>query len=221
VSSRAVVSDFGGVLTAPLEALLAAFVEASGVTHHEFGTAMVRIVEEDGTHPLFALERGEITERAFLERIDAALSAVTGREIRTPTLAERRPSGIAPNHELFDYYRSLRERGVRMALCTNNVREWEPLWRRVLPIDDVFDVVVDSAFVGSRKPESRIYLVTLERLGLPGEECVFVDDLEVNVRAAEKQGMHGVWFRDTDQAIAEIEALLDLDQLSDPMRSQQ
>jgi putative hydrolase of the HAD superfamily len=209
VSTRAVVSDFGGVLTAPLEALLGAFIEASGVTQHEFGIAMVRIVEEDGTHPLFALERGEITERAFLDRIDAALSVVTGREIRSPTLAERRPGGLAPNHDLFDYYHSLGGRGVRMALCTNNVREWEPLWRQVLPIEEVFDVVVDSAFVGSRKPESRIYRVTLERLGLPPQACVFVDDLEVNVRAAEKQGMRGVWFRDTEQAIAEIEGLLD------------
>jgi putative hydrolase of the HAD superfamily len=205
---RAVISDFGGVLTAPLEALLAAFVEASGVSHEEFGRAMVAIVQEDGTHPLFALERGEITERAFLDRIDAALSAASGRAIRSPAMGERTPSGLVPNHVLFDHYRGLRDRGVRMALCTNNVREWEPHWRAVLPIDDVFDVVVDSAFVGSRKPESRIYEITLERLGLPPEACAFVDDLEVNVAAARKQGMHGVHFRDTARAIAEIEAFL-------------
>jgi putative hydrolase of the HAD superfamily len=78
----------------------------------------------------------------------------------------------------------------------------------MLPIDEVFELVVDSAFVGTRKPESRIYAITLERLGVPAEACVFVDDLEVNVEGARKAGMHGVVFRDTAQAIAEIDAAL-------------
>ena len=53
-----------------------------------------------------------------------------------------------------------------MALLTNNVREWEPLWRAKLPdIDEIFEVIVDSAFVGMRKPDREIYTLTLERLG--------------------------------------------------------
>ena len=55
-----------------------------------------------------------------------------------------------------------------MAMLTNNVREWEPLWRSMLPVDEIFETVVDSGFVGCRKPESRIYEMTLERIGLPG-----------------------------------------------------
>ena len=205
---RAVISDFGGVLTSPLDQLLEAFVAHTGVTHEQFGAAMVRIVQEDGTHPLFPLERGEITERQFLDRMDAALSAVAGREVRVPALGERVGVGMTANEELFAYYRGLRDAGVRVALCTNNVREWEPHWRAMLPIDDVFEVVVDSAFVGTRKPESRIYEITLERVGVPAADCVFVDDLEVNVSGAVKAGMTGVLFRDTAQAIAEIDAAL-------------
>ena len=205
---KAVVSDFGGVLTSPLDQLLEAFVERTGVTHEQFGAAMVRIVQEDGTHPLFALERGEITERAFLDRMDAALSAVAGREVRVPPLGERVGAALHTNDELFAYYRRLRDEGVRMALCTNNVREWEPHWRSMLPVDEVFELVVDSAFVGTRKPESRIYAITLERLGMEAGDCVFVDDLEVNVQAAREAGMHGVHFRDTGAAIAEIDAFL-------------
>jgi len=208
VTPSAVVSDFGGVLTAPLDQLLEAFIEHAGVSRDEFRAGMVRIVEEDGGHPLFALERGEITEAAFLHRINAALTAEAGREIAVGPLAERLSDAMEPNRELFEYFRSLRGDGVRLALCTNNVREWEPHWRPMLPIDDVFELVVDSAFVGTRKPESRIYAITLERLGLRGEDCVFVDDLEVNVSGARKAGMHGVHFRDTEQAIAEIDALL-------------
>ena len=65
---------------------------------------------------------------------------------------------------MIEHMRRLRERGYKMAICTNNVREWEHLWRAKLPIDEIFDVVVDSGFVGSRKPEPRIYELTLERL---------------------------------------------------------
>ena len=53
-------------------------------------------------------------------------------------------------------------------MLTNNVREWEPVWRPMLPVDEIFETVVDSGFVGVRKPEARIYEMTLERLGLPG-----------------------------------------------------
>jgi putative hydrolase of the HAD superfamily len=105
--------------------------------------------------------------------------------------------------------RSLRDRGFRMAVLTNNVREWQPLWRPVFPIDEIFELVVDSGFVGMRKPEREIYELTLERLGLRAEDCLFVDDTEVNVDAARELGMAAVHFRSSEQAIAEIEAALD------------
>ena len=95
-----------------------------------------------------------------------------------------------------------------MAMLTNNVREWEPLWRSMLPVDEIFETVVDSGFVGCRKPEPRIYELTLERLGLPAEACLFVDDVAVNCEGAREVGMSAVHFRDNDQAIAEIRAAL-------------
>jgi putative hydrolase of the HAD superfamily len=73
----------------------------------------------------------------------------------------------------------------------------------------VFEVVVDSAFVGARKPEPEIYELTLERLGgVKAEECVFVDDVDVNCAGARELGMHAVHFKDARQAIAEVEAIL-------------
>ena len=71
-----------------------------------------------------------------------------------------------------------------MAMLTNNVREWEPLWRPMLPVDEIFETVVDSGFVGCRKPEPRIYALTLERVGAEAEACLFVDDVEVNCEGA-------------------------------------
>jgi putative hydrolase of the HAD superfamily len=104
--------------------------------------------------------------------------------------------------------RSLRARGYKLAICTNNVREWETRWRSKLPVDEIFDTVVDSAFVGTRKPEPRIYELTLERLGVEAAAAVLVDDIEANCTGARELGIHAVWFRSSDQAIAEIEALL-------------
>jgi HAD superfamily hydrolase (TIGR01509 family) len=80
----------------------------------------------------------------------------------------------------------------------------------MLPVDEIFELVVDSAFVGTRKPEREIYEITLERLGggYAPSECLFVDDVEVNVEAARALGMSAVHFVDNEQAIGEIEAHL-------------
>jgi putative hydrolase of the HAD superfamily len=205
----ALISDFGGVLTSPLLAALTSFNDHVGVTGEEIRDAMLRAAEQHGDHPLFELERGQITEREFLDRLEAPLEERLGRRVELGSMAERMMAELHPNQELFDYYRRLRdEHGLRLGILTNNVREWEPLWRPKLPIDEIFDDVVDSAFVGMRKPEPEIYALALERLGASAEECAFVDDIEVNVTAARELGLHGIHFHDTAQAIAEIEALL-------------
>ena len=116
---------------------------------------------------------------------------------------------LHPNRPMIEFMQSLRGRGLRMALLTNNVREWEPLWRAKLPeIDEVFEVVVDSAFVGMRKPDPEIYTLTLERLGdgLEPADCLFVDDVDVNCETARSLGMRAVHYVEADRAIAEIRA---------------
>jgi putative hydrolase of the HAD superfamily len=206
---EAVVSDFGGVLTSPLMAAFARVQDRIDVAPEALGRAMAHRLAEDGVHPLFALERGEITYEDFLGRLESGLAETDGVAISLHGFDDELMRALDPNVELFDHYRALRrEHGLRFALCTNNVREWEPLWRAKLPIDELFEVVVDSAFVGTRKPEPEIYAITLERLGLPGSACAFVDDLEINVDAAREAGMHGIVFRDNARAIAELASLL-------------
>jgi putative hydrolase of the HAD superfamily len=169
---------------------------------------MARVTEEDGANPLFELECGRLAVADFMARIEAALSADLGRPVRLQDFTDSYFANLRPNEELIAYLRGLRGRGVRLALLTNNVREWEPLWRPMLPVDELFEVVVDSAFVGMRKPDPAIYELTLERLGLAARECVFVDDADVNCEAAQRLGMASVQFRSTEQAIADIEAAL-------------
>jgi putative hydrolase of the HAD superfamily len=200
------ICDFGGVLTTPLQEGFLAYQEESGVSLEELGKAMGRAAEEHGDHPLFMLERGEITEAEFSARIEPHLE--DGFDLaRLRSLYFER---IAPNGPMIEYVRELRVRGVRAALLTNNVREWEPIWRSKLPeVDELFELVVDSAFVGLRKPDPAIFELTLERLGgVAPERCVFVDDLEVNCVAARALGLAAVRFENAEQAIPEVESAL-------------
>jgi putative hydrolase of the HAD superfamily len=200
------VCDFGGVLTTPIQEGFLAYQEESGVSLEELGKAMARATEEHGEHPLFVLERGEITEREFAARIEPHLEDAFDFGRLQSLYFER----LEPNPAMIDYVRELRARGVRAALLTNNVREWEPRWRSKLPeVDELFEVVVDSAFVGMRKPDPAIYMLTLDRLGgVAPERCVFVDDLEPNCEAARSLGMAAVRFETAEQAIPAIESAL-------------
>ena len=205
VSRRAVICDFGGVLTSPLLGAFAAVQEQSGASFEALSGAMARLAEASGSHPLFALEKGLITEADFLSKLETQLDGgVTLRGFGATYF-----SALHPNEAMIDYMAELRARGLRTALLTNNVREWEPLWRAKLPqLDRTFEVVVDSAFVGMRKPEPEIYELTVERLGggITAAECVFIDDTEVNCAVARELGMYAVRFVETEPAIAEVEA---------------
>ncbi|MBN1530739.1 MAG: HAD family phosphatase [Thermoleophilaceae bacterium] len=200
------ISDFGGVLTSPISEGFLAYQEESNVSLEELGRAMARAGEAHGENPLYALERGELTEREFAERLERELPGGFSLTRLRELYFER----LVPNAPMITFARSLRERGLRTALLTNNVREWEPHWRAKLPeIDEIFEVVVDSAFVGLRKPDRRIYELTLERVGAEAADCVFVDDLEVNCVTARELGMAAVRFEDTGAAIAAVEAALE------------
>jgi epoxide hydrolase-like predicted phosphatase len=201
---RALISDFGGVLTTPLIESFLAYQRETGVSLEDLGAAMAKLMQEDGgRHPLFELEKGSMTEDEFTRRLGAAL----GRELGS--MREIYFENLHPNTRMIEYMRGLRHDGIRLALLTNNVREWEPLWRAKLPdVDELFEVVVDSGFVGMRKPEREIYELTLERLGVGAEACAFLDDIEVNCDAARELGMTAIRFHDNDQAIADLNEAL-------------
>ncbi len=203
--SRAVICDFGGVLTTPLGNSFAAWSRESGIPMEDVGSAIAASFERHGEHPLFMLEKGELAQSEFVRRIETELSE--GR--RLDKMVDVYFKYLERNPDMIDYMRELRDRGLRTALLTNNVREWELTWRAMLPeIDDIFEVVVDSAFVGMRKPEPGIYGLTVERLGQgiePGD-CVFVDDMAINCEMARELGMTAVTFENAAQAREEIEA---------------
>jgi putative hydrolase of the HAD superfamily len=201
-----VISDFGGVLTTPLLAAFAAFQEDSGISPENLGLAMREGLAEGEEIPLFKLERGEISEDEFIEGLEDGLESILGHRPHLHHFRQKFWGALHPNEEMIALMHELKARGLQMAMLTNNVREWEPLWRSMLPVDEIFEEIVDSAFVGCRKPEARIYELTLERVGARAGACLFIDDLKVNCEGAEAAGLRAVHFRDNEQAIGEIQA---------------
>jgi putative hydrolase of the HAD superfamily len=210
MSITTVISDFGGVLTTPLVQSFAAVQDQTGIPFEELAKAMARISEEEGKHPLYELETGRLTEADFLRKIGDELEPELGHRPELHRFREIYFEALHPNEPMIELMREAKASGRRMGLLTNNVREWEPLWRTMLPVDEIFEVVVDSGFVGCRKPDREIYDLTLERMEVAARECIFIDDTDVNCDAARELGMTAVHYRDNDQAVPEIRAALGL-----------
>ena len=196
---RVIISDFGGVLTNPLEEAFLAYQEESGIALEELGKAMFTIGERDGENPLYSLEKGDVSEAKFIADMQEQLSLQLGDHVDFTNFSDSYFNHLRPNQPFLDYLFEYKVAGGRLALLTNNVKEWEPRWKAMLPIDELFEAIVDSGFEGTRKPEPRIYELTYERIvALDGlgdvkpEECVLVDDIEINCDAAREYGFQAV-----------------------------
>jgi putative hydrolase of the HAD superfamily len=203
-----VVSDFGGVLSSPLADAFASFQDHSGIAPAQLGAALGNLTLARGTNPLFELECGRLSETDFLAMLGEQLATDLGHPVEMHAFSDRYWAALKTNHDMADWLASAKARGLRLALLTNNVREWEPRWRAMLPIDELFEVIVDSAFVGVRKPDPRIYEITTERLECEPGACVLIDDMLANCEAAQSLGWSAVRFTETAATIAELEDLL-------------
>jgi putative hydrolase of the HAD superfamily len=204
-----VISDFGGVLTTPLVQSFVAVQDETGIPFEEIAKAMGQIEEADGKHPLYELEKGNLSEPDFLGKLADTLEPALGHRPQLHRFSEIYFEALHPNPPMIELMREAKAAGHRMGLLTNNVREWEPLWRSMLPVDEIFEAVVDSGFVGLRKPDPQIYELMLERLdGVPAAECLFIDDVDVNCAAARELGMSAVHYQHNEQAIPEIRGVL-------------
>ena len=213
---RVIISDFGGVLTNPLEEAFIAWQQETGIPLEELGMAMFAIAEEIGENPLYKLEKGEMSEPDFERVLEDQLRKQLGPETEFVDFAEFYFSQLIPNQPYLDFLFEYKAGGGRLALLTNNVKEWESRWRAMLPIDELFETITDSGFEGTRKPEPRIYEITYDRIvALPGlsdvkrEECVLVDDIEINCDAAREFGFQAVRYHgDCADVVREVQTLL-------------
>jgi putative hydrolase of the HAD superfamily len=209
---EAVLLDFGGVFT------LSPFVAAREASE-ELGMDTAEAMElvfgpyaEDTDHPWHRVERGELTLGEYRDAVRAGARSAGFELDPMEVLARigRSGGGGVIREDVVEATRRARAAGKATALVTNNALELRDLWRPLLPLDELFDVVVDSSEEGVRKPSARIYELTLERLGgVAAAAAVFLDDAEGNVVAARALGMHAILVEpDHRPALAELDALL-------------
>jgi len=204
----AVVFDFGGVVvSSPFEAI-GRVGEPAGVAPEAVLEVFFGDYDQDTDHALHRLERGEIDMATYatdlVQRCEAA-----GIELDFAALTGLMDD-MRVHEEVVDTIRRLRTRGYRTGLLTNNVREAGDEWRAKVPLDELFDTVVDSCQVGMRKPDPRIYALVLEELGgIAPERAVFCDDHPGNVAGAERVGMHALLVTEPAPSMAALEELLD------------
>jgi epoxide hydrolase-like predicted phosphatase len=204
--------DWGGVLTGDMRGVVESWAERDGIDLDVYAASMRDwfgdpIGNEAVLNPIHALERGELALPDFEVMLAQEMTRRSGRIHQSEGLLTRMFEHFEHAHDMNALVRRAHERGIRTALLSNS-------WGNNYPRDgwdDMFDVVVISGEVGMRKPEPRIYLHTLDLLGLPAADCVFVDDLAHNVSAAVEVGMVGVRHVSYESTLAELQILFDAD----------
>lgn len=205
VRYRGVLWDFGGVLSSsPFEAF-ARYEAERGLPHGFLRTVNAT---DHHTNAWARFERAELDLAGF-DHAFAAESHALGHRVPGADILELLAGDLRP--WMLDAVRRCRDHGFVTALLTNNVAPMrEGGWSEGVALDELFDVVVESAAVGVRKPEPAAYELVLEQMGLRAEEVVFLDDLGINLKPARAMGMATIKVEDPDVALAELEQLLDI-----------
>jgi len=207
---RGVITDWGGVLSTPILTAVRAWIEADGIDWESYRAVMrpwvTQAYDVNGAeNPVHALERGECSIAEFEQILAARLLRLDGTAVPAAGLLRRMFAGMLPVPAMYDTIRALRVAGFGTALLSNS---WgcEEYPRADFP--GLFDTVVLSGEVGMRKPEEAIFLHAAQTLGLPPDQCVFVDDMPANVAAAQALGMTGVLHTETASTARTLQDLL-------------
>ncbi|WP_067181005.1 HAD family hydrolase [Microtetraspora niveoalba] len=207
---KGVLIDWGGVLTTSLTDSIAGWIAQDRIDASHYKDVMRELIlhayDGGGESAIHALERGEISAADFERDLAARLMTLDGVPPVADGLLARMFLGFEPVEEMNEMLRLARAAGIRTCLVSNS-------WANDYPRDSwdgLFDAIVISGEVGMRKPEPRIFHHALDLVGLPAEECVFIDDIEANIAAARALGLVGIHHSDATATIGELEGLFGL-----------
>jgi len=208
---RAVLWDFGGVFTESPFIAFAQFERRRGLPQG-FLRRVNSVRADDNAWARF--ERGQISLGEFGDAFESEAGAlghrVRGEEVIALLHGDVRPAMVAALRRCKEYFRN--------ACLTNNVKSGsahelpsaDARAREVAQILSLFDLVIESSVVGARKPEARFYQIALERLGIEPEQAVYLDDLGINLKPARALGMTTIKVDSPEQALAELQAILEI-----------
>lgn len=198
---QGLIADFGGVLTTPMLENSRAFEQAAGLRPGAYWSALNE--HPDAIAVYAALEVGRATQADWNEVVGGILG------IDPTDLMRRALSGLSVEATMAACVAAARSAGVVTALLSNSFGGPYNVYAD-LGLLDLFDVVVLSGDVGVRKPDSRIYEVVLQRMGVAGQSAVFVDDIEDNLPPAAALGITTLLHTDAAASVRTIEGLFGL-----------
>lgn len=203
---KAVLFDLGGVvLDSPLHAI-ARFERDSGIP---VGFVNRVVVSTGPTGAWSRLERGELRVETWIPAFERDC-ADAGQRISAARMMEEIRNASEPRPRMLAAIRAIRARGLRVGALTNNWVADEPSDNRLgQELRSLFDCFVESALVGLRKPDPRIYQHACRELGVAPSESIFLDDIGANLKAARALGMHTIKVDTPEPALAELEAVLE------------
>jgi putative hydrolase of the HAD superfamily len=177
---EAVVFDFGGVLITSISHQVGGIAASHGVDTATMLEVILGPRDSGPDHPWHRAERGEIPVSDIQGSLDpwAARHGVALRGDEMDRVLA--PGGYTVVTAMIDRIRRLRSQGYLTGLLTNTFEEFRPTMERDIDFS-LFDAVVESFAVGSRKPERAIYEAARERLDVPHEAIVYLDDFEQNL----------------------------------------
>ncbi len=205
---EALVVDFGGVLTTPLQEAMIAFATDIGIELPDLVRVALAAYSGSGDQLVVDFETGRIPEAEFAEKFAARIKEATGVEVPHEGLVRRIFSTLRLEEDMLLALETARAAGFKTAMLSNS---WgEGLYPRDR-IDHLFDVMVISGEIGMRKPDRDIFDATLERLGVAAERCIFVDDHPGHLETAAEMGMTTVLHRSPPETLTELSSLMNLD----------
>lgn len=203
----ALIVDFGGVLTTPLQEAMLRFAEDAGIELQHLARAALGGYMGSEDSLVFGFETGDIPEAEFTAAFAQRLREESGVEVAPDELIPRMFGGLELEENMLAAVEKTRAAGLKTGLLSNS---WGTSLYPRERLGPIFDVQVISGEVGLRKPDPAIFRLTTDRLGVPPERCVFVDDHPGHLTSAAEAGMTTVLHRDPARTIGELESLLGL-----------
>lgn len=197
---RAALFDFGGVLTTSVWDSFAAFCRSEGLDADAVKNLFR--TDQEALADLRGLEMGTLSESEFETSFGRRLGLHNAENLIDSMFA-----GMKPLEPMVAAVREIRRGGLRTGLITNS---WSTAHYDRELLAELFDDVVISAEVGLHKPQSEIYQLAADRIGVQPEACLFVDDLRENCEGAEAVGMTAIRHRDAPATIAKLSELTGL-----------
>ena len=199
----ALIIDFGGVLTTPLQDALAGFAEALGIELQDLVRVALGLYTGTDDRLVHDFETGAISEEEFAEGFAARLEEASGVQVPPEGLVQRM-FAVDLEEDMWSAVETIKSAGFKTALLSNS---WGTSLYPRTRLAGIFDSLVISGEVGMRKPDPRIYALALEQIEVEAQRSVFVDDHPGHLAAATALGMATILHRSPEETIAELESV--------------